>query len=67
MLRIITQILIGLMLVFGALTLAPRAILYVRNKDVPRAVLFLLLVAASLFLALMAFNFAYVGIRELFA
>ena len=67
MLRIITQILIGLMLVFGALNLAPRAVLHIRGKDIPRALLFLVLVSVSLFFAVMAFYFAYTGICELLA
>jgi hypothetical protein len=64
-LRIITQILIGLMLFFGVLTLAPRAIFHFRRGDVLRGLYFLLFVAVALFFAVMAFYFAYGGIKEL--
>jgi len=63
-LRIITQILIGLMLVFGALTLTPRSLVYFRQGTIPKALYFLLLVLVTLFFACMAFYFAYAGIRE---
>jgi hypothetical protein len=64
MLRIVTQILIGLMLVFGSLTLAPRALFYIRKRDLVKAIYFLLLVSITFFFALMAFYFAYAGIKE---
>lgn len=65
MLRIITQILIALMLLFGAINLAPRVAVHFRGGNVMRALLFLLLVALTLFLSVMAFYFAYGGIMEL--
>lgn len=64
MLRIITQILIGLMLTFGALTLAPRAVFHLRKRDVVKGLCFLLLVSVIVFFSLMAFYFAYAGIKE---
>ncbi|MCL5422293.1 MAG: hypothetical protein M1461_07470 [Nitrospirae bacterium] len=64
-LRIITQILIGLMLSFGVITLFPRAIFHFRRGDTLRALYFLLLVAVTLFFSVMAFYFAYGGIKEL--
>ncbi len=66
MFRIISQVLIGLMLVFGALTLVPRALFYVGRKDAPRSFYFLFLISVALFFAVMAFFFAYDGIRGLF-
>ncbi len=65
MIRIITQILIGLMLLFGVINLAPRIAVHFRNGNVLRAVYFLLIVALILFLSVMAFYFAYGGIMEL--
>ena len=53
------------MLVFGAITLAPRALLHIKTKDPARALYFLLLVSVTLFFALMAFYFAYAGMKEL--
>lgn len=64
-LRIITQVLIGLMLFFGVLTLAPKVIFYLRRGEVLRALSFFLLVAVALFFSVMAFYFAYGGLREL--
>lgn len=64
-LRIITQILIGLMLFFGVITLAPRAIVHFRTGNTLRALYFVLLVALTLFFSVLAFYFAYGGIKEL--
>jgi hypothetical protein len=65
MLRIITQILIGLMLLFGVINLAPRIVVHFHHGNVVRALYFLLIVALTLFLSVMAFYFAYGGIMEL--
>jgi hypothetical protein len=63
--RIITQMLLGLMLFFGVITLAPRVFLYARKGNIVRTLYFLLLVAAAFFFSMMAFYFAYWGMREL--
>ncbi len=65
MFRIISQVLIGLMLVFGALTLAPRALFYIGRRDMLRSFYFLFLIAVAFFFAVVAFFFAYDGIRGL--
>ena len=64
-LRIITQMLIGLMLFFGVLTLVPRAVFHFRSKALLRGFYFILLAVVALFFSVMAFYFAYGGIREL--
>ncbi|MCL5024248.1 MAG: hypothetical protein M1497_12970 [Nitrospirae bacterium] len=64
MMRIVTQVLIGLMLLFGAVNLAPRVAFHFRSGNGLRSLLFLVLALVSLFFSVMAFYFAYVGIRE---
>lgn len=65
MVRVITQILIGLMLLFGALNLARRVIFHFRSKDIPKGLYFLVLSATALFFSLLAFYFAYSGLTEI--
>jgi hypothetical protein len=65
MVRVITQIMIGLMLFFGGLNLAYRFLLYFRIKNIARALYFLLLSAGALFFAVLAFYYAYSGLTEL--
>jgi len=55
----------GLMLVFGALTLAPRVRFYIGRRDILKSIYFLFLVLVAFFFALMAFYFAYDGIKGL--
>jgi hypothetical protein len=62
--RIITQMMIGLMLMFGVLTLAPRAVFHLRQRQLVKALCFLMLVLVALFFSLMAFYFAYAGLKE---
>lgn len=65
MIRIITQILIGLMLIFGTFTLAPRAVFHLRAKAFARGLYLSAMIFIMLFFSVMAFYFAYSGIREL--
>jgi hypothetical protein len=65
MVRVITQILIGLMLFFGALNLARRILFHFHAKNVPKALYFLLLFAGALFFSVLAFYYAYSGLTEL--
>jgi len=53
------------MLFFGVITLAPRAIVHFRTGNTLRALYFVLLVALTLFFSVLAFYFAYGGIKEL--
>ncbi|HET6515454.1 MAG TPA: hypothetical protein VFG09_09875 [Thermodesulfovibrionales bacterium] len=64
MFRIATQILIGLMLIFGVLTLAPRFIFHVRAKNVPRALYLLMMILTMLFFGVLSFHYAYSVITE---
>ncbi len=65
MARIAAQILIGFMLLYGAITLAPKLLFHVRNKNISRALYFLLLCLMSLVLTLASFYYAYLGIIAL--
>jgi hypothetical protein len=53
------------MLLFGVVTLSPRALFHFRTGNMVRALYFLLLIVVVLFFSVMAFYFAYGGIREL--
>lgn len=65
MVRIAAQILIGLMLLFGVITLTPKLLFHARNKNIPRAVYFLFIWLISFMLALASFYYAYLEIISL--
>lgn len=57
--REITQFLIGLMLLFGGVTLIPKAIIMYTRKNASRGVVYTCLGALSFFLSLIAFLMAF--------
>jgi hypothetical protein len=57
--RVITQFLFGLMLIFGGLTLIPKAISLFIEKRTKRAILYASLGGLSFFLAIVAFMMAF--------
>ena len=59
MARIVTQILIGLMLLFGAVTLVPKAYFEFRRGQRRKGIVSVLLACAALFFSGMAFYYAY--------
>ncbi len=59
MVRIITQILAGLMLLFGAATLFPKSYIEYRAGRTGKSFLYLLLGLLALFFSVMAFVYAY--------
>lgn len=61
--RVITQLLLGLMLFFGTVTLTPRLLFHARRRNIPRALYLLFLWLLSLACALGAFYYAYVELR----
>ena len=63
MARIITQILVGLMLLFGAVTLLPKAYIEFRAGKLGKSILSLFLAGAALFFSGMAFYYAYLLTR----
>ncbi len=64
MVRAATQILVGLMLLFGFVTLMPKAVIEFRAGRPGKGMISLLLGLAALFFALMAFVYAYLLFRE---
>lgn len=59
MARFITQILVGLMLLFGFITLLPKAYLEFKAGKYAKGILSTLLALAALFFSGMAFYYAY--------
>ena len=59
MVRMITQILAGLMLFFGAATLFPKAYFEFKTKKTLKALMSSLLGLLALFFSIMAFYYAY--------
>jgi hypothetical protein len=58
MVRMITQVLAGLMLLFGAATLFPKAYFEYKRRR-PKSALYFILGLFSLFFSIMAFVYAY--------
>jgi uncharacterized membrane protein len=63
MVRATAQILVGLMLLFGVVTLAPRCFFHAREKNIPRALSLLAICLVMLFFAILSFHYAYWVIR----
>ncbi len=59
MVRMITQVLAGLMLLFGAATLFPKAYFEYRARRGKKSALYCVLGLLSLFFSIMAFVYAY--------
>ncbi|MCL4492109.1 MAG: hypothetical protein M1510_09455 [Nitrospirae bacterium] len=64
MLRIITQILMGLMLLFGTITLTPKLLSHLRAGNLLKVFYFIVLWSVSLSFAIAAFYYAYSGCTE---
>jgi hypothetical protein len=68
MVRIITQVLAGLMLLFGAATLFPKSYIEYKAKKTRKVILYFFLGVLALFFSIMAFVYAYLLLsREIFA
>lgn len=59
MVRMVTQILVGLMLLFGVATLFPKSYFEFRSGRKQKGVLYLVLGGLALFFSSMAFYYAY--------
>jgi hypothetical protein len=59
MVRMITQVLAGLMLLFGAATLFPKAYIEYKTKKTRKSMASFILGLLALFFAIMAFVYAY--------
>ena len=67
MVRMITQVLAGLMLLFGAATLFPKAYLEYKVGRSGKSILYFFLGFCALFFSIMAFVYAYLILsREIF-
>jgi len=64
MVRTVTQLLVGLMLLFGALTLFPKAFLEFRTGKITKSLVSMLLGLCALFFSWMAFYYAYLFFRR---
>jgi hypothetical protein len=64
MVRTVTQLLVGLMLLFGALTLFPKAFLEFRTGKITKGFVSALLGLCALFFSWMAFYYAYLFFRQ---
>ncbi|OGW25880.1 MAG: hypothetical protein A2X59_12965 [Nitrospirae bacterium GWC2_42_7] len=62
MARIITQVLVGLMLLFGVVTLLPKSYIEFRAKRPAKGLLYALLGLLALYFSSMAFFYAYLNI-----
>lgn len=61
----ITQILLGLMLLFGTATITPKAIAYLRLKHTGRGILYIFLSLICALFSILAFHYAYMILKEL--
>lgn len=59
MVRVITQILVGLMLFFGAVTLFPKSYAEFKSKRPAKGIMYIFLGLLALFFSSMAFYYAY--------
>ncbi len=66
MVRLTTQILLGLMLFFGTATIVPKAIAHLRMKNTGRGILYVFLSLLCALFSVMAFHYAYTIFRELY-
>lgn len=66
MIRLATQILVGLMLLFGTATLFPKAALYIKLGQKGRGVLYIFLGILATVFAVMSFGYAYTVATEVF-
>ncbi len=67
MVRMFTQLLVGLMLFFGVMTLVPKAIIEYRSGKIGKSVMSSILAGLALFFSCMAFYYAYLLLKELLA
>lgn len=64
MVRLVTQVLVGLMLFFGVLTLFPKAYFEFRSGKYGKGMVSILLALAAAFFSSMAFYYAYLIFRQ---
>jgi hypothetical protein len=62
MMRLIAQILVGLMLLFGVFTLIPKAYIQFKYQKKSKGFLYVVLALLAVFFSYMAFYYAYLEI-----
>jgi len=65
MTRMITQILLGLMLLFGTATIVPKAIAYLKLKRTGRGILYIFLSLLCALFSILSFHYAYTIFTEI--
>ncbi len=65
MTRAVTQIVLGLMLLFGMATLIPNGILHIRLKNTAKGIMYIIMGVISAFFSLLAFGYAYTLLNEI--
>ena len=66
MVRMLTQLLVGLMLLFGVMSLVPKAIIEYKTGKKGKSAMSGILAVLALFFSCMAFYYAYLLLRERF-
>jgi len=64
--RFITQIILGIVLLFGTATLLPRGIVLIRGGEPKRGIFYLFMAGICTFFSLMSFLFSYTVFKEIF-
>lgn len=65
MTRAVTQILLGLMLLFGTITLLPKGIIFLKFRNRQKGTLYVFLAFLCAFFCVLAFHFAYLALKEM--
>lgn len=65
MVRIATQILAGIMLIFGFMTLLPKAYIEFKARRTGKGVLYAILAILALYFSVLAFLLAYDGMQKI--
>ncbi|TAL28353.1 MAG: hypothetical protein EPN94_00465 [Nitrospirae bacterium] len=66
MIRMITQILLGLMLFFGTATIFPKAIAHLKMKNTGKSILYIFLSLLCALFSILAFHYAYTIFRDIY-
>ena len=64
MIRFVTQIILGLLLLFGTATLIPKGMLMIKLGNKPRGVFYIIMGFVCAFFAVMSFLFSYTVFKE---
>jgi hypothetical protein len=65
MVRMVTQILLGFMLLFGTITIIPKAIFHLKSKNTGRGILYIFLSILCGLFSILSFHYAYTILTEI--